>query len=72
MKGGCILVDLDLSSLTWDQFWLTVIYLAVAGISFSWGFLRLFQQKIKSGIALLATCVVSTVLFIMYAYDTFA
>ncbi|GAA4708248.1 hypothetical protein [Brevibacillus fulvus] len=63
------MVSVDIGSLTWQQFWIAAAYLAITGCLFSLGILRLFQQRIKSGVIMLVICVITTVMFVAYVYE---
>ncbi|WP_346774008.1 hypothetical protein [Brevibacillus sp. SYP-B805] len=52
---------MDLTSLTWDQFWMGVLYFMLCGTLFSLGLMRLLQKRIRSGIVLMAGFVISLV-----------
>jgi len=70
-EGGFQLGIVDLSSLTWEQFWIGVAYIMISGTLFSLGILRLMQQRIRTGIILLGASVVSAVLIFTIIYRFF-
>ncbi|MFY0543786.1 hypothetical protein [Brevibacillus sp. H7] len=59
--------NVDLASLTWEQFWFGVAFISMTGILFSLGMLRLFQERVRAGIILFLLSAVSGSLFLWYA-----
>jgi len=70
-EGGFQLGIVDLSSLTWSQFWIGVAYIMISGTLFSLGILRLMQQRVRTGLILLGSAVVSAVLIFTVIYRFF-
>jgi len=70
-EGGFQLGIVDLSSLTWSQFWIGVAYIMISGTLFSLGILRLMQQRVRTGLILLGAAVVSAVLIFTVIYRFF-
>ncbi|MFM1652853.1 hypothetical protein ACI7RC_12225 [Brevibacillus sp. B_LB10_24] len=54
----------NFSLLSWDLFMLGAAYFMITGLLFSFGFLRLFQRHIRSGVLLLIGSIVSTAVFL--------
>ncbi|WP_134686518.1 hypothetical protein [Brevibacillus migulae] len=61
----------DLTSLTWEQFWIGVAYIMISGTLFSLGILRLVQQRVRAGLIMLGSAVVSAVLIFSVIYHFF-
>lgn len=61
----------DLSNLTWEQFWIGVAYLLTTGSLASLGVVRLFQQYTRTGIMLLGAAGVLTVIFFVFISDNY-
>jgi hypothetical protein len=61
----------DLSSLTWEQFWVGVLYFMFCGGLFSLGIIRLLQQRIRAGVILLLSSVVSAVVIFSFIYNSY-
>jgi len=59
--------DLNLSILSWGIFWTGVVFILVTGGFFSFGILRLVQQKKSQAIISLLISGVSLVAFVSFA-----
>jgi len=53
----------DLSALTWGQFWLGALYIMSTGLLFSFGVIRLAQQHVRQGAVLLVICFVWAIVY---------
>ena len=61
--------DLNLSILSWPLFFAGVVFLLVIGGSFSFGILRLMQQKKSQAVASLLVSGVSLVMFVGFVIN---